>query len=113
MAHKKVLKIPTDKWYPYFNLTTGKEEEIPHTIEGEMIVMKVADIVANPVLAGRCFSAYHGDLSFSKDEEILYHFTEYNCCYDQKNFNSHVCLCVYRGREEWHKPGKCRHINYY
>ena len=109
MAHKKVLKIPEDKWYPYFDLNTGKEEEIPFTIEGEMIVMKVADIVANPMLAERNFSSFYGNLSSSNEGEDIYHFTEYDCCHDQKNFNSHVCLCVYLGKEEWHKPGKCKH----
>ena len=112
MAHKKVMKIPVDKWYPFFNSGTGKEEEILNEIVGNKVVIQVADIVANPKLAERNFSSYHEDLSISKEGESLYHFTEYNCCYDTVNFKSHVCLCIHKGEVSWHKPGKCKHYPY-
>jgi hypothetical protein len=103
---KKTLKIPSSRFYK----AEADRYYFPYIEKGSEIILNVADLIKWPTTADLIISCYYVGNDTDNDGNELYHFSEYNCCYERHAFKNHKVLCV--GTGTWHLPGNCK-INKY
>lgn len=100
---KKTITIPLSRFYKDEALAL----DFPFVEKGAEVIINVADIIEDPVNATFVISSYYVGEDIVHDQ-MLRHFSEYNCCHERALFFQRKVLCLYEGIGTWHLPGNCK-----